>query len=405
MEAYFERHSYEENPYGNDAFRVLGTKAEAASFFVDLQSMREISYEGRSYTIGIPEGYSRAFTGLTLSDGPYYYLAWEEKEEGGYSDIYSNNICYKGTGFDFLTADTENAVYGILSTNHNVTGEVFLLRFPKEKMQAYDQRRLPEDMPYNSVVYGGAETVAVFDVNEESSILALAACGEDMLLLARTEGGALYLELYDFEGTLIDRENTGIEGILHWEGSYFEGLRRKDSAILGIDIRIKENTEDDEMPRYDAKTSDKYLITREGLLRLDDSAHARYTDHKDGKTLLINSVREKETLAMRYTYRDNRTQLSFTVKDEETERTLYRGMLETDFAEDFNKELSRIDISKPADTLEAQKQYKDAPSMVFDEYIRTVSGRILPLDDVSATDNALPGGQYYDTPEYNDYLY
>ena len=55
-------------------------------------------------------------------------------------------------------------------------------------------------MPYNSVVYGGAETVAVFDVNEESSILALAACGEDMLLLARTEGGALYLELYDFEG-------------------------------------------------------------------------------------------------------------------------------------------------------------------------------------------------------------
>ena len=177
-------------------------------------------------------------------------------------------------------------------------------------------------MPYNSVVYGGAETVAVFDVNEESSILALAACGEDMLLLARTEGGALYLELYDFEGTLIDRENTGIEGILHWEGSYFEGLRRKDSAILGIDIRIKENTEDDEMPRYDAKTSDKYLITREGLLRLDDSAHARYTDHKDGKTLLINSVREKETLAMRYTYRDNRTQLSFTVKDEETERTL-----------------------------------------------------------------------------------
>lgn len=406
MEDYFERHSYEENPYGNDAFRVLGTKAEAASFFVDLQSMSEVSYHGSgSYTIGVPQGYSRAFTGLTLSDGPYYYLAWEEKEEGGYSDIYSNNICYKGTGFDFLTADTENAVYGILSTNHNVTGEVFLLRFPKEKMQAYDQRRLPEDMPYNSVVYGGAETVAVFDVNEESSILALAACGEDMLLLARTEGGALYLELYDFEGTLIDRENTGIEGILHWEGSYFEGLRRKDSAILGIDITIKENTEDDEMPRYDAKTSDKYLITREGLLRLDDSAHARYTDHKDGKTLLINSVREKETLAMRYTYRDNRTQLSFTVKDEETERTLYRGMLETDFAEDFNKELSRIDISKPADTLEAQKQYKDAPSMVFDEYIRTVSGRILPLDDVSATDNALPGGQYYDTPEYNDYLY
>ena len=198
-------HSYEENPYGNDAFRVLGTKAEAASFFVDLQSMSEVSYHGNgSYTIGVPQGYSRAFTGLTLSDGPYYYLAWEEKEEGGYSDIYSNNICYKGTGFDFLTADTENAVYGILSTNHNVTGEVFLLRFPKEKMQAYDQRRLPEDMPYNSVVYGGAETVAVFDVNEESSILALAACGEDMLLLARTEGGALYLELYDFEGTLID---------------------------------------------------------------------------------------------------------------------------------------------------------------------------------------------------------
>ena len=64
-----------------------------------------------------------------------------------------------------------------------------------------------------------------------------------------------------------------------------------------------------EMPQYDSKTSDKYLITREGLLRLDGTAHARYTDYNDGKTLLINSVQEKETLAMRYTYRDNRTQL------------------------------------------------------------------------------------------------
>lgn len=404
MEDYFERHRYEENPYGNDAFRVLGTKAESASFFIHLEYIREISYHGGITTIGMPQGYSRAFTGLTLSDGPYYYLAWEEKEDGGYSDIYSNNICYKGAGLDFLTADTENAVYGILSTNHNVTGEVFLLRFPKEKMQTYGHKPLPEDVPYSSVVYGEAETVAVFDVNEESSILALTVCGEDMLLLARTEGGALYLELYDSEGTLIDRENTGIEGILHWEDAEFEGLRRKDSAILGIRVGTKEALENDETMRYE-KNSDKYLITQEGLLRLDGTAHTKYTDYKDGKTLLIDAVQENETLAMRYTYRDKRTQLSFTIKDEETEQTLYRGILETDFSEDFNKELAQINISKLADTLEEQKPPDESPSIIVGEFSRNVNGRILPLDDVSASDRTLYNWQYYSMEEYGNYLY
>lgn len=404
IEDYFERYRYEENPYGNDAFRVLGTKAESVSFFINLTYMKEVLSWSGNRSFATPQGYSRAFTGLTLSDGPYYYLIWEEKDDDAYFDIYESNICYKGAGLDFLTADTENAVYGILSTNHNVAGEVFLLRFPKEKMAASDMHFLPNGTPYSKDVYGEAETVAVFDVNEESSILALTPCEEDMLLLARTEGSALYLELYDSEGTLIDRENTGIEGILHWEDAEFEGLRRKDSAILGIRVGTKEALESDETMRYE-KNSDKYLITQEGLLRLDGTAHAKYTDHNNGKTLLINSVQEKETLAMRYTYRDNRTQLSFTIKDEETEQTLYRGILETDFSEDFNKELAQINISKLADTLEEQKPPRADPSIIVGEFSRNVNGRILPLDDVSASDRTLYNWQYYSMEEYGNYLY
>lgn len=404
MEDYFERYRYRENPYGNDAFRVRGTKAETVSFFINLTYMKEALSGSGNRSFATPLGYSRAFTGLTLSGGPYYYLLWEEKGNEDYSDFSENNICYKGAGLDFLTADTENAVYGILSTNHNVTGEVFLLRFPKENMAVHDLTYSSKDMPYSKAVYGGAETIAEFDVNEESSILALTPCGEDMLLLARTEGGALYLELYDSEGTLIDRENTGIEGILHWDDAEFEGLRRKDSAILGIRVGTKEALENDETMRYE-KNSDKYLITQEGLLRLDGTAHTKYADYKDGKTLLIDAVQENETLAMRYTYRDKRTQLSFTIKEEETEQTLYRGILETDFSEDFNKELAQINISKLADTLVEQKPPMQDFTFTVGEYSRNVNGRILPLDDVSASDRTLYNWQYYSVEEYGNHLY
>lgn len=408
FEQRFQRMAYydEENPYGSSQYAVRGEIAEEAAFYAEVSQWNYTKASG--YHVGLGEKSARAFTGLRLTDGPYYYLQWKPKEDD--SRIYSDELGYGGKNFEFLITEAGGDAYGILATKHNAKGEVFLLHFPNEKMLPMSKTPRTPSWPdgfetsFHSTTYGGAETIAVFDVDEESSIFALTAIGSDRLLLVRTEMGQLYLELYDTQGTQIAREPMGLENATLAESLWLGGLHREDSAILAIDFSflISAGNGEDTLDSYEGVKSDRYLVTREGILRLDGTADADYVDHKNGRTLIVNTAAENNTLALQYTHRIKYTQLSLTVKDEETEETLYKGVLATDFAEDYNKELASVNLVSHAETLEQQRMAEEMDVPQWQVRFRYMNRDIRPLDGTADSEQVWRAADSYVWNEYYD---
>lgn len=405
MEQRFERYAYfpdEENPYGSNQYTVGGTIAEEAAFYAEVTQWRHI--ESASQNISHAEKSVRAFTGLCLADGPYYYLQWKPKDDE--YRLYRDQLSFGGKGFTFLTAEAGDDVYGILATNHNAKGEVFLLHFPSEKMlRSGEEPYLPDwAQPYDNTVYGDAETIAVFTVDRESSILALEGIGPDRLLLVRTEKGQPYWELYDTKGALVEQKPMELKNLVQCESAQLSGLRRKDSAVLTFAAAIATPAEADGTTTdiYEHIQSDRYLVTREEILRLDDTSYADYVDHKNGKTLIVNAGDENNTLALQHTHLPKQVQLSLTVKDEGTGETLYHGILATDFAEDFNKELSSVNLARHAGTLEQQRKDGEIDLPQWQSRFRRMNGDLRPLDGTVDSDEIWSATSYHWNEYYDE---
>ena len=103
----------------------------------------------------------------------------------------------------------DDARYAIPQTGADGQGEVSIFRIPKDGMA--DIPYSGEDALYSTKQYGKAESLQTFSVNAENRILSLEKAGDNQLLLARTEQDALILELYDTEGKLLDRLETGVQ--------------------------------------------------------------------------------------------------------------------------------------------------------------------------------------------------
>ena len=174
-------------------------------------------------------GETRFFTGLQLKGGEYQAAKVKE-----------GDTTYQSSWFDgrneviLCTVKMDDAWYAIPQTGADGQGEVSIFRIPKDGMA--DIPYSGEDALYSTKQYGKAESLQTFSVNAENRILSLEKAGDNQLLLARTEQDALILELYDTEGKLLDRLETGVQKVSEYDIDFVNMLQRADGLVLWLNL-------------------------------------------------------------------------------------------------------------------------------------------------------------------------
>ena len=290
-------------------------------------------------------GETRFFTGLRLNDGEY------QRAEATYG-----NTTYESSWVDYnneivlCTAEFDDAWYAIPRTGTEAQSDVFLSRIPKDGMS--DLSYSAADALYSTKQYGKAETIKTFSVTAENRILSLEKAGDDQMLLAKTEQDELILELYDTEGKLLDRLETGIQKVSEYDMNDNNILKRADGLVLCLNLG---KTFQDENDTYYRETEAvKCFVVQEKAIQeiaIDDSAE--YVDVQDGKVLRLEGA-WPDNLAAEY-FGSMIDGYDITVTDAKTGDLLYHGRLKTDFSEDDDRKLFTVNIGQREKPLEERQ--------------------------------------------------
>lgn len=335
-------------------------------------------------------GETRFFTGLQRKGGEYRVV---EAKQG--------NMTYETPWLNdkdevvLCTVKNEDVWYAIPRTGTEETGEVSLFRIPKEGMEEFPYGG--EDALYSTKQYGKAEPIKTFSVNAENRIVALEKAGENQLLLARTEQDALLLELYDTEGNLLDRLETGIQNISAYDMDDVNMVQRADSLVLWLSLTKTTQDDADGIRHSELEGKACFAVQKGKIKQLQIESSTEYVDVQEGKILQIEGT-ASDTFAEAYfgAWNDG---YDITVTDAETGALLYHGRLKTDFAEDSNKMLSTINIGRGGKLIRESADAVNWES--YNKYNgrqRSV-GKVVPLDGKLLYNSWQAGATVYSVPD------
>ena len=282
-------------------------------------------------------GETRFFTGLQLKGGEYQAAKVKE-----------GDTTYQSSWFDgrneviLCTVKMDDAWYAIPQTGADGQGEVSIFRIPKDGMA--DIPYSGEDALYSTKQYGKAESLQTFSVNAENRILSLEKAGDNQLLLARTEQDALILELYDTEGKLLDRLETGVQKVSEYNIDFVNMLQRADGLVLWLNLSKTFQEDEDGTVHQRVEGTKCFVVQEKAIAQIAIDGSAEYVDVQDGKVLKLYGTKPEHIAADYFGYMMDGYEI--TVTDAKTNELLYRGKLKTDFVEDYNGELYAINIGQ-----------------------------------------------------------
>lgn len=282
-------------------------------------------------------GETRFFTGLQLKGGEYQAAKVKE-----------GDTTYQSSWFDgrneviLCTVKMDDAWYAIPQTGADGQGEVSIFRIPKDGMA--DIHYSDEDALYSTKQYGKAESLQTFSVNAENRILSLEKAGDNQLLLARTEQDALILELYDTEGRLLDRLETGVQKVSEYNIDFVNMLQRADGLVLWLNLSKTFQEDEDGTVHQRVEGTKCFVVQEKAIAQIAIDGSAEYVDVQDGKVLKLYGTKPEHIAADYFGYMMDGYEI--TVTDAKTNELLYRGKLKTDFVEDYNGELYAINIGQ-----------------------------------------------------------
>lgn len=292
--------------------------------------------------------WARVPTGMTLQDKPYYYTRGDYAEtnssftHSSFNDIQINTICIK----------LGDSYYSMAIPNEECRGKTTLYRVNKEEMvktpdraELYDQRE-----------YGEAKALCAFPVDEDNHVLGMFKVGEKSIGIFRTQKESLFFELYNTEGALVAQDLLTNElgrkvdqaeaDVVSWN--------EQDASIYFRTYEIVKQKDDSEV--WETVVNGMYQFDEKGLKRMNCYGEGGRLLSVCRNNLIFDvSMVNDEKMKLPYYYG---YQVYLTVMNGDTEKVLYRGMLETDYDEDIYKMFSVYDISKSAPYLEeAMKNY------------------------------------------------
>ena len=341
---------------------------------------------------------TRFFTGMQLTGKDFYFT--EVEYNAGSTRFNSRNYTME---LDVSAVDMGDAHYVILSTDGFCEGEVYLLRIPKDGMISMRER--PQeywDGLYYDDTYGEAEIIKTFSVDAENRIIAMEKAGKDRLLLAKSENDNLILELYDLEGNLIHRLDAGVPNVSSYELDTVKMLQREEQLVLwfGLSRRVQTDEMDEESFHYEVDGTKYYVVENDEIRAVQAEPHLGYFDVQNGKVLQMKGYAPEHLATKFFGYMH--VGLDIIVTDEKTGELLYQGRLVTDFAEDYHKKLTAVNIGE-----QFKVEDKDQDRINWEKYLgisnkdRNV-GRALPLEGrfYYTTWVAGEAGSYYYTGDY-----
>ena len=201
-----------------------------------------------------------------------------------------------------------------------------------------------EDALYSTKQYGKAESLQTFSVNAENRILSLEKAGDNQLLLARTEQDALILELYDTEGKLLDRLETGVQKVSEYNIDFVNMLQRADGLVLWLNLSKTFQEDEDGTVHQRVEGTKCFVVQEKAIAQIAIDGSAEYVDVQDGKVLKLYGTKPEHIAADYFGYMMDGYEI--TVTDAKTDELLYRGKLKTDFVEDYNGALYAINIGQ-----------------------------------------------------------
>ncbi len=333
--------------------------------------------------IDLYEGmHTRFDTGLQMSKGEYYFTTWEETgHDWSIQEVSDLDL-------HLATAECKDAIYTILATNEACEGEVFLMQIPKEGMA----NGRGSSMELQDQAKGKANVLRTFSVNKNQRIVGLIKVNEERLLLARTENDCLILELYDIAGNLITRKDTGIEEFSKYTVDFVHTISHEQNTIMWFRllVQMEMETPEDDTEHYVWEGDCSYVCTNEQIKELPVEEYVDYVDYIDGKVLSV-------AYTSNFPYPELKPFVGFVpneyelkIRDAETGKLLYTGILTNDINKDNFKRLSAINIGRKAGYLEDRK---DALYAVDAGYGRIrYFGQMLPVHGQSEYIDWASGG-------------
>ena len=329
------RAEVEEDLQGRGPYELWAAVADSIDVFAEVND-----YDRQRTT--------RYFTGLQLTGKEYCFVDVEYKTGG--TRMGSGMLLQD---FGISSVEMEDAHYTILHTNQDCEGEVHLLRIPKEGMLSMRETSSEhwEDL-YFDATYGETEIIRTFPVNAENRIVALEQAGKDRLLLARTENDNLILELYDLEGDLLHQLDAGVPHASAYEWDTVEMIQREEQMVLWFSLsrRVQTDEMDEESFHYEVDGTKYFAVEQDEIRELQAANHMDYIDVQNGKILQIKGQGPENHLARQF-FGYGYTELDINITDEVTGEQLYHGRLATDFAEDYHKQLSAVNIGQQGDPI------------------------------------------------------
>ncbi len=342
-----------------------------------------------------PDGETRFLTGLQLNDREYqtakatygsttYVSPWLE---------YWNDVV-------LCTAEFDDAWYAIPRTGTEAQSDVFLSRIPKDGMSEMGYGGA--DALYSTKQYGKAETIKTFSVNAENRILGLEKAGDNQMLLARTEQDELILELYDTEGKLIDRLETGLQKVSEYDLDDNTILQRTDSLVLCLNLSRTFREDADGTTHRRMEETKCYAVQGKTIEQMKIDGSAEYVDVQDGKVLRLDGTQPDNFAVQFFGYLADGYDI--TVTDGKTGDLLYHGRLKTDFGEDYYRKLSTVNIGqreKPLDERQDKVNWDKYNSISMKERRFALAA---PADG-RRTQTSWKVGETVDTYDADDYDY
>lgn len=159
-----------------------------------------------------------------------------------------------------------------------------------------------EDALYSTKQYGKAESLQTFSVNAENRILSLEKAGDNQLLLARTEQDALILELYDTEGKLLDRLETGVQKVSEYDIDFVNMLQRADGLVLWLNLSKTFQEDEDGTVHQRVEGTKCFVVQEKAIAQIAIDGSAEYVDVQDGKVLKLYGTKPEHIAADYFGY-------------------------------------------------------------------------------------------------------
>ncbi|WP_458407306.1 hypothetical protein [Anaerotignum sp.] len=336
------RTEVEQEVQGREPYELKAAVMDSVDIFAEVND-----YEKQKTT--------RYFTGLQLT-GKEYYFADVEFNNGGVRMGTGNHV----QNYGISSVDMGDAWYTITNTDATCEGEIYLNRIPKDGMiSMYETPQEHWDDLYYDATYGETEIIKTFPVNGENRIISMERAGKDRLLLAVTENDNLILELYDLEGNRLHQLDAGVPNVSSYELNTVEMIQRDEQLVLwfGLSRRVQTDEMDEESFHYEVDGTKYYVVEEDEIRAVQAEDHLGYFDVQNGKVLQMKGF-APEHLAIKF-YGYMYVGYDITVTDEKTGELLYHGRLVTDFAEDYNRRLTAVNIGEQAGNISERENPAD----------------------------------------------